>query len=110
MKKLLLLLPALALAMDFLIPPVLKAQVYGFHITSSSYYADKSIYLTDSPFRADKTVYLAGQCSGTASTDIYLTDSAFYADESWHPTSGPNYTDMSICLSGDIAEWFDKLP
>ena len=108
MKKLLLLLPALTLAMDLLIPPVSRAQVYGINITSSSIYADMSVYLTSSSIYADKSVYVAGRCSGSGSTDVYLTSSSIYADESWYPTSSSIYADMSICLSGDIQEWFEQ--
>ena len=108
MKKLLLLLQALALEMDFLIPPVSRAQVYGINITSSSIYADTSVYLTSSSIYADKSVYVAGRCRGSGSTDVYLTSSSIYADESWYPTSSSIYADMSICLSGDIGEWFEQ--
>ena len=108
MKKILLLLPALALAVDCLIPPTASAQVYGINITSSSGFADLSVYLTSSSGFADKSVYVAGRCRGRGSTDVYLTTSSGFADESWYPTSSSAFADMSICLSGDIDEWFDQ--
>ena len=52
-------------------------------------YADLGVNITSSSTWADKSVYLTGKCSNRGSTDIYLTSSSTWAD-------------MTICITGNI--------
>ena len=69
-------------------------------------YVDMSVYITGTS-GADKWVYVAGECSGRGDTWVYLSGTSG-ADEWWYVTNSPSSADLTICLSGDLQEWFEQ--
>ena len=45
--------------------------------------------------------------AGYADLGVNITSSSYRADESWYVTSSSYRADMTICLSGDIQEWYE---
>ena len=69
--------------------------------------ADKWIYLSGRS-GADKWVYVAGKCRRRGDTWFYLSGRSG-ADEWWTVVDSPIAADMTICLSGDLEEWFENI-
>ena len=106
MKKLLMLVLFL-----FVVPDAQAGSAdLGVHITSSSTAADKWVKLTSSSTAADKWVKVVGNCYGKGDTWVKLTTSSTAADEWWRVTESYSAADMTICLSGDIEEWYKHSP
>ena len=90
-----------------LFPQPINAQYVDMsvYITGTSG-ADKWVYLSGMS-GADKWVYVAGECSARGQTWVYLSGTSG-ADEWWYVTDSLSGADMTICLSGDLQEWFEQ--
>ena len=100
---------ALALA---IFPASTHAETIEYNIVTDEFYglnAERGL-LVSNPDDADKRVRVIGKCKGRGATELFLEDDPTNAREKWFVVSGESdlEPDLSICLSGNAPNWFEK--
>ena len=93
-------------------PSLINAETVEYNIVTDEFYGlnAERILLVANPDAADKKVKVVGRCKGRGATDLYLEDDPTNARESWFVVSSSSdlVPDLSICLSGNAPDWFEK--
>ena len=95
-----------------ILPASTNAEVIEYNIVTDEFYGlnAERILLVASKDDADRKVKVIGKCKGRGATDLFLEDDPTNAREKWFVVSGESdlQPDLSICLSGNAPNWFEK--
>jgi len=94
------------------LPSLARAEIIDYNIVTDEFYGSNAerVLLVSNPDDADKRVKVIGKCKGRGATELFLEDDPTNAREKWFVVSGESdlEPDLSICLSGNAPNWFEK--
>jgi len=100
---------ALALA---IFPASTHAETIEYNIVTDEFYGlnAERVLLVSKEDAADKKVKVLGKCKGRGATDLFLEDDPTNARAKWFVVSRDSdlEPDLSICLSGNAPNWYEK--
>ena len=93
-------------------PALARAEIIDYNIVTDEFYGlnAERVLLVSNPDDADKRVRVIGKCKGRGATELFLEYDPTNAREKWFVVSGESdlEPDLSICLSGNAPNWFEK--
>ena len=93
-------------------PASTHADVIEYNIVTDEFYGlnAERVLLVSNKDDADKKVKVIGKCKGRGATDLFLEDDPTNAREHWFVVSRESdlEPDLSICISGNAPNWYEK--